>query len=223
MIIKRKLYSYIDEERVFGEVKRANKAAKGAALKKVGTGITVSQDEINKMRERIEGSDFSKRLDELAEVEKKRPVYNNAEIKEMVKTKKAREAGRSISDKFEIIKGKKQKLNFDTLSENGNRRLREHKLDQYKSDKHLKKMLNEFQERELEREEKSARRAAEWKAEDKAAKKAAKLRASRVKKANELRAKKAFAKNAKIGAGIVAGSAALGAGAYLYNKNKKKN
>lgn len=49
------------------------------------------------------------------------------------------------------------------------------------------------------------------------------LRTERLNKAATLRAKKAFAKNAKIGAGIVAGSAALGTGAYLYNKNKSKN
>lgn len=67
----------------------------------------------------------------------------------------------------------------------------------------------------------AARDVVENKAE--LAKNAAKLRASRVKKASELRAKKAFAKNTKIGAGIVAGSAALGTGAYLYNKSKNKN
>lgn len=217
MIIKRKLYSFIGEERIFGEVKRANKAAKKAAHKKAGTGITVSQDEINEMRERIEGSNLSKRLDELKG--RKRPVYTDAEIKEIAKTKKAKEAGRSISDKFEIMNGKKQKLNFDELSRNGNREVREAKLRSYKRRRDLVTELEKIERSGAERE---AKRAAEKKAEE-LAKNAAKLRASRVKKASELRAKKAFAKNAKIGAGIVAGSAALGTGAYLYKKSKNKN
>lgn len=50
-------------------------------------------------------------------------------------------------------------------------------------------------------------------------------RFNRLEQAGKLRAKKAFAKNAKIGAGIAAGTAAVGTGVYLAKKhhNKKKN
>ena len=61
MIIERKLYSQIEEERVFGEVKRANKAAKRAAILKKGNGA-VSKEEIDAMRERIEGREFMQKL-----------------------------------------------------------------------------------------------------------------------------------------------------------------
>ena len=56
-----------------------------------------------------------------------------------------------------------------------------------------------------------------------ATKKVKQLRTDRLAKVKELKAIKAKkVRNAKIGAGIAAGTAALGTGAYLYNKNKKK-
>ena len=219
MIIKRKLYSQIEEERVFGEVKRANKAAKRAAILKKGNGA-VSKEEIDAMRERIEGREFMQKL--RAKHGKKRPVFSEGELRDMVRMENARQAARDLDERLEIASARGGKLNFDALRYN-NKRSPESK-DRALTRRRLENFIKELEKGEAERAaEKAAREAA---AIEKAkAKAAAELRKKRVAVASKLRSKKAFAKNAKIGAGIAAGTAVVGTSAYLAKKHydKKKD
>lgn len=212
-----KLFSVIEEERVFGEVKRANKAAKRAAILKKASGA-VSKEEIEAMRNRIEGSELMQRLRG-----KKGPVFSESKIKDMVKVINARQAARGFYENFEIASSRgRRKLNFDALRDNNkrspeakNRRLEVLRLENY---------LKEEEKRKAERAAKKAAEA-EKAAQNKLNAEKAALRKKRVAVVGKLKAKKASAKNAKIGAGIAAGTAAVGIGAYLAKKyhDKKKN
>ena len=224
MIIKRKLFSFInedfsvvEEEREFGEVKRANKAAKREALLKRDSGGPVSKEEIKAMRNRIEGSEFRQQF-----LGKKGPVFSESKIRDMVRVANARQDVRGLDESLKIDSARGGKLNFDALR-NNNKRSPEMK-NRRLSILRLENFLKEEEKRDAER---AATKAAEEAAQKKlnAEKAAAELRKKRVAKVEKLRSKKAFAKNAKIGAGIAAGTVAVGTGAYLAKKHydKKKN
>ena len=133
----------------------------------------------------------------------------------------ARQAARDLDERLEIASARGGKLNFDALRYN-NKRSPESK-DRALTRRRLENFIKELEKGEAERAaEKAAREAA---AIEKAKAKAAELRKKRVAVASKLRSKKAFAKNAKIGAGIAAGTAVVGTSAYLAKKHydKKKN
>ena len=208
-----KLFSAVEDERLFGKVKKDNKAAKKATILKKDGG-TVSKEEIDAMRNRIEGSKFMQRIRR-----KKGPVFSESEIRDMVRVKNARQAARDLDESFEIVSARGGKLNFDVLRDNNKRSPESKNLKLTRL--RLENFLKEEEKRDAER---AAKKAAEEAAaiESAKAKAAAELRKKRVAVAEKLRSKKSFAKNAKIGGGIVLGTTALGAGLYLYNKNKKK-
>ena len=175
---------------------------------------TVSKEEVDAMRNCIEGSELMQRLRG-----KKGPVFSEGEIRDMVKVKNAREAARGFDEHFEIASARGGKLNFDSLRDNNK------KSPEIKNLKLARLRLeNFFKEEEKKDAERAARKAAEEAAQKKlnAEKAAAELRKKRVAEVEKLRSKKAFAKNAKIVGGVTLGAAAVGTGAYLYNKSKKK-
>lgn len=131
MIVKRKLFSSISEK-IFGEVKRANKAAKRAELKKLGADKIVPQKQINLFRELI--------------LWDKPTPTSDANVEEMVKIREARSKSRKGSIFLGLGDGNRgfeRKISFDPLTKNGSKQFRKDKLAQYKIDKALKKAHEE--------------------------------------------------------------------------------
>ena len=180
-----KLFSVVEEEREFGEVKRANKAAKRAAILKKDSG-TVSKEEIEAMRDRIEGSEFMQRMRG-----KKGPVFSESKIRDMVKVTNARQAARGLDESLEIASARGGKLNFDALRDNNKRSPEMKKLELSR-----RKWENFFKEEEKREAERAAKKASEEAAQKKlnAEKAAAELRKKRVAVVEKLRAKKSICK-----------------------------
>lgn len=233
MIVKRKLYSQV-EERVFGEVKRANKAAKRAELLKDPipreTIDSIKNDLSSDLKRKNSSIDLTNKLRELTKKGKKKSKIQLSpeELSEAARVKAARHNQRGSIDSLKMITAdNKSKINYDVLARNSNPENRRLELDHYKRGKRLKEILDIPSPSSTKSSAESVIDEGKSKVVEGLSKSEAKqLRADRLSKVEKLKAIKARkVRNAKIGAGIVAGTAVLGTGAYLAKKHndKKKN
>lgn len=233
MIVKRKLYSQVEEEREFGEVKRANRAAKRAELLKDPipreTIDSIKNDLSSNLERKNSSIDLTNKLRELTKKGKKKSKIQLSpeELSEAARVNAARHNQRGSIDSLKMTAAdNKSKINYDVLARNSNPENRRIELDHYKRGKRLKELLNISSPSSTKSSAESVIDEGKSKVAEGLSKSEAKqLRADRLAKVEKLKAikaKKVRAKNAKIGAGIAAGTAVLGTGAYLYNKNKKK-
>ena len=234
MIVKRKLYSSL-EEKNFGEVKRANKAAKRAKLLK----DPISRETIDSIKNDLSSDlewknsniDLDNELRKLTgEGKKKSKIHlSPEELSKAAKVKAARHNQRGSIDSLEMITANnKSKINYDVLAENSNPEIRRMKLDHYKRDKRFNKIFDISSPSSTESSAESVIKEGKSKvAEGLSKSEVEQLRADRLAKVKRLKAIKARkVRNAKIGAGIAAGTVAVGTGAYLakkhYDKKKKE-
>ena len=220
MIVKRKLYSSL-EEKSFGEVKRANKAAKRAELIKKGL---ISSEDTKNIKSEIEGTagnaKIRRMLDE-SKGKKRHPKVTKELLDDAARVRNARQQ-RDINERIIIAgsRGDSKEINFDSLRHNNTKSKNRRLLD--RDIKVLSKIFDLSNEEPIKKQSEESLKIAREEA-------AKKLRTDRLAKAKELKAIKArkqkLAKNAKIGGGIAGGLAIVGTGAYLAKKHydKKKD
>ena len=146
-------------------------------------------------------------------------------MSEAARVKAARHNQRGSIDSLKMITAdNKSKINYDVLARNSNPENRRIKLDRYKRNKRFNEFFDISSPSSTKSSAESVINEGKSKVVEGLSKSEAKqLRAARLAKVEKLKAIKAKkVRNAKIGGGIALGVTALGTGAYLYNKNKKK-
>ena len=144
------------------------------------------------------------------------------------RVKAARHNQRGSVDSLKMITAdNKSKINYDVLAENSNPEIRRIKLDRYKRNKRFNEIFDIPSPSSTKSSAESVIDEGKSKVVEGLSKSEAKqLRADRLAKVEKLKAIKARkVRNAKVGAGIAAGTVVLGTGAYLAKKrnDKKKN
>lgn len=229
MIIKRKLYSFL-EERSFGRVKRANKAAKRAELLKNSipreTIDSIKNDLSSNLEQKNSNIDLDNELRKLTKKGKKKSKIQLSpkELNDAARVNAARHNQRGGFDSLKMITAdNKSKINYDVLAENSNPEIRRIKLDNYKRNKIFDEVFDISGSSSTKSSADSVVNEGKSKVVEGLSESEVKqLRADRLAKVKKLKAKKQLVKGAKVGGGIALGVTALGTGAYLYNKNKKK-
>ena len=237
MYIRRKVFSVIEpEEKLYGEVKRANKAKKRANL--ISSSQKVSRDIIEKSND-----DLSRRIksrnrlidleNSLRDFDEKNPKnhiqLSPKELNDAAKVRAARSHQRGVKDSLNmVVSPNKSKVSFDELADNSKSYVRDAKLNKYKRDKLFKEAWGTpFDEKITPSTQESAEKVIQEKASNAIKDQAKKVEETVQEKAsNAIKdqvKKKGFklSRNQKIGAAVLGGTALIGAGTYAYKKHKK--
>ena len=214
MIVKRKLFSFIDEdgnlgyylfnertgeEKLFSVVEEEREFARGKNVRNLGKGNKKLNKKLGRKELIDAGAGKADSLDEAFIALKSGKRLDDGALKEAAKIYDARFNRKPIGEQFSSALSGRTSRSFDELNYNN---LKDKDSFYYRSK--LEKL------RDLKEKKQAA---------------IAELRDSRLAKVKELKAKKLRARNFKIAAGIGAGLTLAGTGAYLTKKHydKKKS